>query len=450
MGGLAAAVNVTKGRARARSPATTCESWTITMGELSKTEQCLTTDVTYPGQIWDAYRDFATSMRARWRRWAPWRRGVKDMQEKMKEMKGLPLATTNSTTRDGQDEHRLAGSDRDQEGPRSPPRPGRSPPATSRWNRRSRRMIKQREVAPGARSSPPTGSPLTSASPASASPTCAGTSTPRGGAATPTRAGHIQGAVFLDMDADLVRPGRRPRPARRPPSLAFAGAGEARDGREAGSAPTPASWPTTTSRERWRPASGTCCGPTATTRWRSSTAALARWLAEGRPLDRPSCPRRRPRSSRRGSGRASCSTRRRWSGPHRDHLVLDARAGRALPRRDGADRHEGRPRPRGAERPLLREPHAGWCRLPAADELRARYASPRRRPAGADRLLRLRRHRLPRPARPRPRGPPGPPLRGLLERLEQRSRSPRGHRARARRSGSVVEPQAPRQALRRM
>jgi Domain of unknown function (DUF4412) len=96
MGGLAAAVTVTKEPGTRTIAGYKCENWTITIGELSRTEQCLTTEVTYPPQVWDAYRDFASSMKGAMTSMGPMAQGLKDMQEKMKDMKGLPLATANS------------------------------------------------------------------------------------------------------------------------------------------------------------------------------------------------------------------------------------------------------------------------------------------------------------------------------------------------------------------
>jgi Domain of unknown function (DUF4412) len=97
MSGLAATVTVTKGPGTRTIAGYKCENWTIAVGTLSKTEQCLTTEVTYPPQVWDAYRDFAGSMKTSLQAMGPMAQGIQDMQEKTKDMKGLPLATTNST-----------------------------------------------------------------------------------------------------------------------------------------------------------------------------------------------------------------------------------------------------------------------------------------------------------------------------------------------------------------
>ena len=98
MGGLMAAVSVTKGPGTRTIAGYKCENWTIAVGELSKTEQCLTTDVTYPPQLWDAYRDFATGMTSSMASMGPMAQAVQEMQEKTKDMKGLPLFTSNSTS----------------------------------------------------------------------------------------------------------------------------------------------------------------------------------------------------------------------------------------------------------------------------------------------------------------------------------------------------------------
>jgi hypothetical protein len=53
-------------------------------------EQCLTTQVTYPAQAWDAYKDFAASMSGMS---GAMGEGMGKIYEKFKEMKGLPLAS---------------------------------------------------------------------------------------------------------------------------------------------------------------------------------------------------------------------------------------------------------------------------------------------------------------------------------------------------------------------
>jgi hypothetical protein len=97
MGGFATAVNVTKGPGTRTIAGYKCDNWTMTIGEISRTEQCLTMDVQYPPQIWASYQEFANTMKSSMAAMGPMAQGIQEMQEKMKDMKGLPLASTNTT-----------------------------------------------------------------------------------------------------------------------------------------------------------------------------------------------------------------------------------------------------------------------------------------------------------------------------------------------------------------
>jgi hypothetical protein len=74
----------------------TCENWTISMGGFSKSEECLTSELQFPVQSWDMYRDFAESMKGMMSAMGPMAKNMAQMQEKLKDMKGFPLA--NNTT----------------------------------------------------------------------------------------------------------------------------------------------------------------------------------------------------------------------------------------------------------------------------------------------------------------------------------------------------------------
>ena len=95
-GGGAMAMNVQKTGTSRKIAGYNCENWTITMGEFSKTEQCLTSELQYPVQAWDAYKEFAESMKAMMQSMGPMAKGMGPMQEKFKEMRGIPLAHTTS------------------------------------------------------------------------------------------------------------------------------------------------------------------------------------------------------------------------------------------------------------------------------------------------------------------------------------------------------------------
>jgi hypothetical protein len=98
MGGLVSSVIVQKTGASRKIAGYTCENWTVALGQISKTEQCLSTELPLPVQAWDAYRDFANSMISMMSAMGPLAKGFAEMREKMKDMKGYPLATTTTTT----------------------------------------------------------------------------------------------------------------------------------------------------------------------------------------------------------------------------------------------------------------------------------------------------------------------------------------------------------------
>ena len=75
-----------------------CENWTIAIGTLSRTEQCLADDIPMPPRIWEMYRGFAESLRAMMASFGPGGRDLSKIREKFKDMKGFPLATTTTVT----------------------------------------------------------------------------------------------------------------------------------------------------------------------------------------------------------------------------------------------------------------------------------------------------------------------------------------------------------------
>jgi uncharacterized protein DUF4412 len=97
MGGMAASVNVARTGTTRKIAGYTCENWAITMGELTKTEQCVSTDLPIPIVTWNAYQDYAESMRSLTAAAGPMGKGIADMAEKLKQIKGFPLAVTTTT-----------------------------------------------------------------------------------------------------------------------------------------------------------------------------------------------------------------------------------------------------------------------------------------------------------------------------------------------------------------
>lgn len=75
-----------------------CVNWTIAIGTLSRTDECLAEDIPIPPQIWEMYRGFAESLRAMMASFGPGMRDISKIPEKFRDMKGFPLATTTTVT----------------------------------------------------------------------------------------------------------------------------------------------------------------------------------------------------------------------------------------------------------------------------------------------------------------------------------------------------------------
>jgi hypothetical protein len=98
MGGIAGSFDVQKTGTTRKVAGYSCDNWTVTMGKLSKTEQCLTSDLQFPAQAWDTYRDFAESMKNMAASMGPMAKGMAQLQDKLKAMKGFPLATSTTVS----------------------------------------------------------------------------------------------------------------------------------------------------------------------------------------------------------------------------------------------------------------------------------------------------------------------------------------------------------------
>jgi Domain of unknown function (DUF4412) len=74
----------------------TCENWKMTMGQFSRTEECLTNELKFPPQAWEMYRGFADNMKTMMAALGPMAKSMARMQEQLKKMKGYPLANTST------------------------------------------------------------------------------------------------------------------------------------------------------------------------------------------------------------------------------------------------------------------------------------------------------------------------------------------------------------------
>jgi hypothetical protein len=98
MGGAGGGFDVKKTGTTRKIAGYNCDNWTITLGQFSKTEQCMTTELPVPIQTWDTYRDFAEGMKSAMASMGPMGKGIADIAAKMKEMRGFPLSSTTTSS----------------------------------------------------------------------------------------------------------------------------------------------------------------------------------------------------------------------------------------------------------------------------------------------------------------------------------------------------------------
>ena len=71
-----------------------CEEWLISMGGVMSMTECVTNDLKYPVQSWAAMADFSEAMRKSMSGFGPSAKSGADYAEKMKSIKGFPVAST--------------------------------------------------------------------------------------------------------------------------------------------------------------------------------------------------------------------------------------------------------------------------------------------------------------------------------------------------------------------
>jgi hypothetical protein len=91
---MAASTEVTRTGVTRRVAGYACEEWRINMGGMMNMTECVTSDFKYPVQTWAALADFNASMRKSMGGFGASARSGADFAEKMKSIKGFPVATT--------------------------------------------------------------------------------------------------------------------------------------------------------------------------------------------------------------------------------------------------------------------------------------------------------------------------------------------------------------------
>lgn len=70
-----------------------CENWIISIGQFSKTEECVSKDVKMPMRAWDAYKSLADAMKTMMSSMRMMGVDMEKMQAQMKKINGIPLAS---------------------------------------------------------------------------------------------------------------------------------------------------------------------------------------------------------------------------------------------------------------------------------------------------------------------------------------------------------------------
>ena len=91
---MAASTEVKKTGVTRKVGGYSCEEWLISMGGMMNMTECVTSELKYPVQTWAALADFNESMRKSMSGFGGGAKSGADFAEKMKSIKGFPVATT--------------------------------------------------------------------------------------------------------------------------------------------------------------------------------------------------------------------------------------------------------------------------------------------------------------------------------------------------------------------
>lgn len=94
-GQAAAAVSVQKGTGGRTIAGLACENWVVTIGQMSKQDTCVTTQLTFPVAAFDAYKNLTSTMGGMA---SSLSKSMGSVWDKFKEMKGYPLYSSTKVT----------------------------------------------------------------------------------------------------------------------------------------------------------------------------------------------------------------------------------------------------------------------------------------------------------------------------------------------------------------
>src|SRR5207247_457035 len=68
-----------------------CDEWSVTMGQMSKTVECVSTEVKFPPLAWNMYKSFTDSMKSLTTAMGPMAANTEKLQGPLQKTKGFPL-----------------------------------------------------------------------------------------------------------------------------------------------------------------------------------------------------------------------------------------------------------------------------------------------------------------------------------------------------------------------
>ena len=92
--GMAGTIEVKKTGESRKVAGFRCEEWVITMNQYTTMKECVTADLQYPARSFDAYKEYSESMKKMMSGFGAMAKSGAELAEKMKAMKGYPVATS--------------------------------------------------------------------------------------------------------------------------------------------------------------------------------------------------------------------------------------------------------------------------------------------------------------------------------------------------------------------
>jgi Domain of unknown function (DUF4412) len=92
--GMAGSIDVKKTGETRTVAGFRCDEWVITMNTFTTMKECVTSDLQYPARAFEAYKDYSESMKRMMSGFGAVAKSGAELAEKMKAMKGYPVATS--------------------------------------------------------------------------------------------------------------------------------------------------------------------------------------------------------------------------------------------------------------------------------------------------------------------------------------------------------------------